>query len=138
MFLLSFCSCQLKATFSHSTFFGCLFCRYRYRQVDRIETPASFLRFYCWRRAGGWHAGEDLNVAWRRHQIGYVSQEPTLFPGTIKDNILAGKLDATDEEVFEAARSACAHEFILSFPDGYETFHSGASIQLRYAFLYCS
>lgn len=73
----------------------------------------------------------ELNLKWWRTQIGYVPQEPTLFPGTLKENIACGKPGpATDEEVIVAAKAACAHEFISSLPDGYDTFNSGASIQL--------
>ena len=50
-----------------------------------------------------------------------VPQETYLFAGTIRDNIRFGKLDATDEEVEEAAKLANAHDFILSQPEGYET-----------------
>jgi len=63
----------------------------------------------------------NLNVEWMREQMGIVSQEPALFKGTVMDNIRSGRLDATDEEVFEAAKSANAHDFILRFPDGYNT-----------------
>lgn len=56
-----------------------------------------------------------------RAQIGYVPQESVLFTGTIRDNIRFGRLDATDEEIEEAARRAQAHDFIMSFEDGYET-----------------
>ena len=74
---------------------------------------------------------KDINVEWWRNQIGYVAQQPTLFPGTIKENIAKGKPGgATDEEVIAAAQAASAHEFIMNLPDGYETFYSGASIQL--------
>ena len=56
-----------------------------------------------------------------RSQIGIVLQESTLFATTIRENIAFGRPEATDEEVVEAARAAQAHEFIESFPDGYET-----------------
>ncbi len=56
-----------------------------------------------------------------RSQIGIVLQESTLFATTIRENIAFGRLDATDAEVVEAAEAAQAHEFIESFPDGYET-----------------
>lgn len=56
-----------------------------------------------------------------RQQIGIVLQETTLFAGTIRDNIAYGRPDASDEEVQAAARAAMAHEFILSFPEGYDT-----------------
>ncbi len=56
-----------------------------------------------------------------RSQIGIVLQETTLFAGTIRDNIAFGKPDASLDEVISAAQAAAAHEFILSFPDGYDT-----------------
>ena len=56
-----------------------------------------------------------------RDQIGVVSQEPTLFNDTIAANIKYGKPDATDEEMYEAAKRANAHNFIIAFPDGYNT-----------------
>ena len=59
---------------------------------------------------------EDL-----RRSLGLVLQDTNLFTGTIKDNIKYGKLDATDEEVIEAAKIANAHEFISMLPNGYDT-----------------
>jgi ATP-binding cassette subfamily B protein len=56
-----------------------------------------------------------------RNHIGMVQQDVYLFSGTIYENILYGKPDATREEVIAAAKNANAHEFIMSFPDGYET-----------------
>ena len=56
-----------------------------------------------------------------RTQIGIVLQETNLFTGTIRDNIAFGRPDASDEEVIAAAKAAAAHDFILSFPDGYDT-----------------
>jgi ATP-binding cassette subfamily B protein len=56
-----------------------------------------------------------------RRQIGIVLQETTLFTGTIRDNIAYGKVDATQDEVVRAAHAAAAHEFIMAFPDGYDT-----------------
>ena len=56
-----------------------------------------------------------------RSQIGIVQQDVYLFAGTILENISYGKPDATPEEVIEAAKEANAHEFIMSFPDGYDT-----------------
>lgn len=56
-----------------------------------------------------------------RSQIGVVLQEPFLFTGTIRDNIRYGRLDASDEEVVEAARAVGAHELIMQLPSGYET-----------------
>jgi len=56
-----------------------------------------------------------------RSCIGVVSQEPILFDSTIEDNIRYGKPGATIKEIMEAAESANAHDFIMSFPDGYQT-----------------
>lgn len=56
-----------------------------------------------------------------RRQIGLVSQEPFLFPGTIADNIRFGRPDAPEHAVEEAARLANAHEFIMALPQGYAT-----------------
>ena len=67
------------------------------------------------------HDVRDVTVASLREQIGIVLQDTTLFSGTIRDNIAYGRPDATDEEVFAAAKAAQAHEFITSFPDGYNT-----------------
>lgn len=56
-----------------------------------------------------------------REQISVVSQEPFLFNGTIRENILYGKLDATGDELLAAARAANCHEFIANLPEGFET-----------------
>ncbi len=56
-----------------------------------------------------------------RQQTAYVGQDVYLFRDTIRRNIAFGKPDATDEEIVEAAKAACAHEFIMSFPLGYDT-----------------
>uniref|UniRef100_A0A2I3HVU3 Mitochondrial potassium channel ATP-binding subunit n=1 Tax=Nomascus leucogenys TaxID=61853 RepID=A0A2I3HVU3_NOMLE len=69
--------------------------------------------------------GRDLRTldpSWLRGQVvGFISQEPVLFGTTIMENIRFGKLEASDEEVYAAAREANAHEFITSFPEGYNT-----------------
>jgi subfamily B ATP-binding cassette protein MsbA len=62
-----------------------------------------------------------VRLADLRASIGIVPQEAQLFRGTIEDNIRYGRLDATDEQVRAAAREANAEEFILGFPEGYET-----------------
>jgi ATP-binding cassette subfamily B protein len=56
-----------------------------------------------------------------REQLAYVSQQPYLFEGSIRDNIRYGRPDATDAEIEEAARLAYAHDFIMAQPDGYDT-----------------
>jgi ATP-binding cassette subfamily B multidrug efflux pump len=67
------------------------------------------------------HDIRDVKLESLRAQIGIVLQETTLFTGSIRDNIAFGKPDATREQVEAAAKAAAAHEFILSFPEGYET-----------------
>lgn len=56
-----------------------------------------------------------------REQMGVMTQDNFLFTGTVKDNILYGKLDATDEEVIAAAKAVNAHEFIMKLEKGYDT-----------------
>lgn len=56
-----------------------------------------------------------------RRNIGIVQQDVYLFNASVKDNILYGRLDATDEEVIEAAKKASIHDYIMSLPDGYDT-----------------
>lgn len=63
----------------------------------------------------------DYDVKWLRRQIGMVLQEPYLFHGTIADNVRYGHPDASAEEVITAAKAANAHDFIVGFPDGYDT-----------------
>ena len=63
----------------------------------------------------------DVTLDSLRSQIGIVLQESTLFSGTIRENIAFGKSDASMEEIVAAAQAAAAHEFIMSFPDGYDT-----------------
>jgi len=63
----------------------------------------------------------DYDVKWLRRQVGMVLQDPYLFHGTIAENIRYGNPDATDEQIIAAARAANAHDFIVGFPDGYDT-----------------
>jgi ATP-binding cassette subfamily B protein len=67
------------------------------------------------------HDLRDLSLQSLRAQIGIVLQETTLFLGTIRDNIAFGKPDATEEDIVSAAKAAAAHDFIMEFPDGYDT-----------------
>lgn len=55
-----------------------------------------------------------------RNQVAMVLQKNVLFSGTIKENLKWGNADASDEEIIEACRHACAHDFVMSFPDGYD------------------
>jgi ATP-binding cassette subfamily B protein len=67
------------------------------------------------------HDVRDVTLDSLRSQIGIVLQETNLFSGTIRDNIAFGRPDAGDDEVMAAAKAASAHDFILSFPEGYAT-----------------
>lgn len=64
---------------------------------------------------------QSLSFESLRAAIGIVQQDVFLFTGTILDNIRYGKLDATDEEIYEAAKKAKIHDSILEFPNGYQT-----------------
>ncbi len=82
------------------------------------------LRFYDPQQGGVFLDGRDIRSvpqSWLRQQIGIVSQEVFLFHDTIYENIRYGRLDATREEIHEAARRAYAHDFILAQENGYET-----------------
>ncbi len=64
---------------------------------------------------------KNLQLKSLREQIGIVPQETLLFGGTVRENILYGRLDATQAEIEDAARAANAHDFILELPKGYDT-----------------
>lgn len=64
---------------------------------------------------------KDVKLRSLREQIGIVPQETVLFNGTIRDNILYGRLDADEAEIVAAAKAANAHEFICAMPKGYDT-----------------
>jgi ABC-type multidrug transport system fused ATPase/permease subunit len=63
----------------------------------------------------------QLTLKSLREQLSIVLQEPLLFSGPIYDNILYGRLDATEQEVIDAAKAANAHDFITALPEGYQT-----------------
>lgn len=63
----------------------------------------------------------DVTLHSLRSQIGIVLQDNILFSDSVKENILMGKPDATDEQVIEAAKAANAHDFIMTLPNGYDT-----------------
>ncbi|CAH9090757.1 unnamed protein product [Cuscuta europaea] len=64
---------------------------------------------------------DKINLKWLRSQMGLVSQEPSLFATTIKENIIFGKEDASMEDVIQAAKAANAHNFISQLHQGYDT-----------------
>jgi ABC-type multidrug transport system fused ATPase/permease subunit len=72
----------------------------------------------------------DYELTELRDQMAIVPQDVLLFGGTIKENILYGKPNATDIEVMEAAKQANAYDFIMSFPDQFETLVGDRGIQL--------
>ncbi len=65
-----------------------------------------------------------------RAQIGIVPQEPLIFANTAMENIRYGRLEATDDEVIEAAKKACAHDFITAMPQGYQSFLGERGVRL--------
>ena len=71
---------------------------------------------------------KTLDLKWYRSNIGLISQEPTLFATSILENVRFGRPAATDEEVYEACRAANAHDFIMEFPDQYNTFAGGSGM----------
>ncbi len=64
----------------------------------------------------------ERSLGWLHSKLGYVLQAPHLFEGTIEDNIRYGNLSASKEEIVKAAKLVNAHDFIMSFKDGYDTF----------------
>lgn len=64
---------------------------------------------------------QDLKIKSIRKQVGVMLQDSFLFTGTIMENIRYGRLDASDEECINAAKTVQAHDFIMAFPDGYNT-----------------
>ena len=77
--------------------------------------------------------GVDVRRMYRkelRENIAMVLQDTHLFTGTVRENIRYGRLDATDEEVVEAAKTASAHSFIMRLPDGYDTMLEGDGANL--------
>ena len=69
----------------------------------------------------GGHDVREYRIKTLRDSVAMVLQNNVLFSGTIKDNLRWGDKDATDEEIEAACRAASAHDFIMSFPDGYDT-----------------
>ena len=66
-----------------------------------------------------------------RDKIAYIPQEPYLFNCSIKENIRMGKLNASDEEIYNAAKQAGAHDFISGLENGYETPAANEEIHFR-------
>ena len=79
------------------------------------------------------HDVRDVTLKSLRDQIGIVLQDTTLFSGTIHENVAYGRPDATNAEVEAAARAAQAHDFIMSFPDGYNTIVGERGVRIAIA-----
>ena len=73
---------------------------------------------------------KDISLYSLRKNIGIVQQDVYLFAGTVMDNIRYGNMDASDEEIVEAAKNANAHEFIMELPDGYNTYIGQRGVKL--------
>ena len=73
---------------------------------------------------------KDVTLTSLRQSIGVVAQDVYLFSGSVRENIAYGKTDASDEEIMEAAKLAGAHEFILSLPNGYDTYVGERGVKL--------
>lgn len=69
----------------------------------------------------GGHNVREYSLETLRNQVAMVLQKNVLFSGTIKENLRWGDENASDEEIIEACKDACAHDFIMNFPDGYDT-----------------
>ncbi|MBP3336921.1 MAG: ABC transporter ATP-binding protein [Clostridia bacterium] len=65
---------------------------------------------------------KDYKIENLRKHVAMVLQKNVLFSGTIKENLKWGDIEASDEEIIKACKNACAHDFIMSFPDGYDTY----------------
>ncbi|PIA42923.1 hypothetical protein AQUCO_02000398v1 [Aquilegia coerulea] len=72
----------------------------------------------------------ELDIGWYRMHTALVSQEPVIYSGSIHDNIVLGKLEASESEVVDAAKGANAHDFISSLKDGYKTECGERGVQL--------
>ena len=78
----------------------------------------------------GGHDLRDFGLEHLREQIALVTQDTYLFNNSIRENIRLGRQDSTDQEIEDAARQANAHDFIMSFPDGYDTLAGERGMQL--------
>lgn len=76
------------------------------------------------------HSIQDVTMESLRRNIGIVQQDVFLFSGSVYENILYGKLDATEDEVMEAARKANAYDFIKTMPDGFQTYIGERGVKL--------
>ncbi len=76
------------------------------------------------------HDIRNLKLSYLRDQIGMVAQEPFLFNGTVRENLMYGRLTATEEEMIQAAKAARVHDFIMDLPEGYSTWIGERGVKL--------
>ena len=76
------------------------------------------------------HDLREFTLDTLRQQFAFVSQDTYLFNASIKENLRLGRPDASDQEIKEAARQANVHDFVTSFPDGYDTTVGERGMQL--------
>jgi ABC-type multidrug transport system fused ATPase/permease subunit len=101
--------------------------------AGKSTTLKLLMRFYDVTRGAVTIDGYDichLPLNFLRSQIGLVQQEPFLFNGTVRENILYGDLSAGQGEVEAAAKVARAHDFIMALPDGYDTWIGERGVKL--------
>lgn len=119
---------------SRQSYLHTLYPRHYYSGHGKSTTISLLERFYDPDSGGVYLDGvnlKEINIQWLRSQLGLVSQEPVLFDTTIAENIRMGLPGATQEQIEAAAQQAFAHDFIVSFPDGYNTrVGSGAGDQV--------
>ncbi len=99
------------------------------------KTTVCHLIMHFYELSGGEIAldGKDINTITRsslRDKIGIVAQDVFIFDGTVKENIAFGKENATDEEIYEAAKRANIHDYVMTLPNGYETWVGERGVQL--------
>lgn len=90
-------------------------------------------RFYDASQGGVFIDGinvKELSKEWLRSQIGFAMQKALLFSGSIRENLVFGRSDATEEDIIRAAKIAQAHDFIMKMPAGYETFLEQRGVNL--------
>ena len=102
----------------------------RRRQNHPGQLDSALLRPERGPRAGRWARSARVQLHSLRQQIGIVPQETLLFGGSVRENILYGRLEASEAEMMAAAEAANAHEFILQLPEGYDTLVGERGVKL--------
>lgn len=78
----------------------------------------------------GYNIKNDITQKSLRENISYIPQDPVLFHRTIRENIIYGKLDATEEELIEATKMACCYDFIINLENGFDTIVGERGVKL--------